>query len=82
MLCRHSMSTVVDVLMFAVARQMVIEHTTPMQNLITILSIGVLFLIRKYLFVPELDNRPSIVFGPHPGQEAKKEDEPAGAGHK
>ena len=71
MLSRHSMSTVVDILLFAVARQMVIEHTTPLQNLIMILAIGLLFLIRKYLFIPELDSRPSIIFGPHPGR--KKE---------
>ena len=69
MLCRRSMSTVVDVLMFAVARQMVIEHTSPLENLTMILAIGLLFLIRKYLFVPELDDRPSIIFGPHPGRE-------------
>lgn len=69
MLSRHSMSTVVDILLFAVARQMVIEHTTPLQNLIMIMAIGLLFLIRKYLFIPELDSRPSIIFGPHPGRE-------------
>ena len=31
MLSRHNMSSAVEVLLFAIARQMVIEHTTPME---------------------------------------------------
>lgn len=50
MLCKHTPVTVVEVLMFAMARQMVVEHTTPLENLLCVLSITVLFLIRRYLF--------------------------------
>lgn len=50
MLCKHTPVTVVEVLMFAMARQMVVEHTTPFENLLCVLSITVLFLIRRYLF--------------------------------
>ena len=48
-----------------VARQMVIEHTTAVENLIMVISIGILFIIRKYLFIPDLDNRPSNIFRVH-----------------
>lgn len=56
MLCRHSMRSVVEVLLFAVARQMVVEHTSPLENLMMIGAIAILFLIRKFLFVPEVDS--------------------------
>ena len=73
MLSRHNMSSVVEVLLFAIARQMVIEHTTAVENLIMVVSIGLLFIIRKYLFIPDLDNRPSAVFLRHFRSEGEKE---------
>lgn len=50
MLCKHTPSTVVEVLMFAMARQMVVEHTTPSQNLLCVSGITILFLVRRFLF--------------------------------
>jgi uncharacterized membrane protein (DUF373 family) len=50
MLCKHSPSIIVEVLLFAVARQMIVEHMSPMQNLISILCIAILFAVRRYLF--------------------------------
>ena len=52
MLCRHTPGSAIEVLLFAIARQMVVEHTSPVENLITIITIALLFAIRKYLFVP------------------------------
>lgn len=48
LLCKHKASTVIEVLILAVARHMVGEHTTVTQNLICIISIAVLFVVRKY----------------------------------
>ena len=39
MLCQHSAQTVVEVLMFATARQMVVEHLGPAETLLGVLSI-------------------------------------------
>ncbi|MCI5596632.1 MAG: transporter [Lachnospiraceae bacterium] len=50
MLCKHTPATVVEVLMFAMARQMVVEHTSSFENLFCILGITILFLIRRFLF--------------------------------
>lgn len=55
MLCRHDLDSVVEVLLFAVARGLIIEHLPIHQTFIGILAIAVLFLIRKYLFIPFLD---------------------------
>ncbi len=50
MLCKHTPATVIEVLLFAIARQLIVEHTSTMENLIGIFSIAILFAIRKYLF--------------------------------
>lgn len=55
MLCLHSTQAVVEVLMFATARQMVVEHMAPTQTLIGVLAIAVLFAIRKYLMTDDSD---------------------------
>ena len=58
MLCRHSAQTVVEVLLFATARQMVVEHLNPTQTLIGIVGIAILFAIRKYLMTDSDDMTP------------------------
>lgn len=50
MLCKHTPATVIEVLLFAIARQLIVEHTSTIENLVGIISIGMLFAIRKYLF--------------------------------
>lgn len=55
MLCQHSAQTVVEVLMFATARQMVVEHLGSSETLLGVLSIAVLFAIRKYLMTDNDD---------------------------
>ena len=50
MLCKHTPETEIEVLLFAIARQLIVEHTTTMENLVGIISIGILFATRKYLF--------------------------------
>ena len=53
MLCRHSAQTVVEVLLFA--RQMVVEHMDPVQTLIGVIAIAILFAIRKFLMTEDSD---------------------------
>ena len=55
MLCRHSAQTVVEVLMFATARQRVVEHMKPSQTLIGVIAIAILFAIRKFLMTVDAD---------------------------
>lgn len=50
MLVKHSISTVIEVLVFAVARQMIVDHQSPTELLISTLGLAILFVIRKYLF--------------------------------
>ncbi len=49
MLCKHTPETVIEVLAFALARQLIVGHAKPWENLITVLAIAVLFSIRRFL---------------------------------
>lgn len=53
MLSHYTPETVIEVLMLATARQMVVEHLGSIDTLIGTLAMAVLFAIRKFLFVPE-----------------------------
>ena len=48
MFCCHDLDSVVEVLLFAVARQVIIEHTSMVDNLLCMLSVAILFCIRKH----------------------------------
>ena len=61
MLCEHSPGTVFQVLLFAIARQIVIDHERAIDNLIGVAAIAILFATRKYLFC-HFDESESIIF--------------------
>ena len=49
MLCKHTPETVIEVLAFALARHLIVVHTTPLENLVTVIAIAVLFAVRRFL---------------------------------
>ena len=49
MLCKHTPETVIEVLAFALARQLIVGHTAPWENLITVIAIAILFAVRRFL---------------------------------
>lgn len=51
MLCKHTAETLLEVLMFATARQMVVEHLNTLETLIGVAAIAALFATQKYLIV-------------------------------
>ena len=57
MLCNHSMGAVIEIMLLAIARQMIVNHTSPLENLLAVLSVGLLYLFRKYLYIPSLDRK-------------------------
>ncbi len=50
MLVKHSTNTVVEVLLFAIARGLVVGHEEPLDALIRIVCIAILLACRKFLF--------------------------------
>lgn len=49
MLCKHTPETVIEVLAFALARQLIVGHAAPWENLITVAAIAILFAVRRFL---------------------------------
>ncbi len=49
MLCKHTPETVIEVIAFALARQLIVGHAAPLENFITVVAIAVLFAIRRFL---------------------------------
>lgn len=59
MITSYTIDSVVDVMLLAVARQMIVEHTAPFENLLAVIAVGLLFVIRKYLYISQIDKRKS-----------------------
>lgn len=49
MLCKHTPETIIEVLAFALARQLIVGHAAPLDNLLTVAAIAILFAIRRFL---------------------------------
>jgi len=49
MLCHPNSDNVIQVLIFLVARHMIVGETTPYEDFVSVLSIAVLFILRKYM---------------------------------
>lgn len=56
MLCRHNMDAVIEVLLFTLARHLIINQHSMVEGLLCIVSIAILFVVRKFLFVPQVDS--------------------------
>ena len=52
MLYLHTPITVFEVLLFAIARQIIIDHTSPLNTLLGVVAIAILFATRRFLFSP------------------------------
>ena len=61
MLYLHTPITVFEVLLFAIARQIIIEHGSPLNSLIGVIAIAILFATRKFLFMT-FDESEKIIF--------------------
>jgi uncharacterized membrane protein (DUF373 family) len=55
MLCRHNMDAVIEVLLFTLARHLIVNQHSMVEGLLCIVAISLLFVVRKYLFVPKID---------------------------
>ena len=46
--CKPRKDTMLEVLMFVIARHMIIEHTTAFENLLSIIAISILIIVDRY----------------------------------
>ena len=52
MLAKHSPGSSLEVLLYAIARHMVVGHNSAADNLISMAAIALIFIIRKFWFIP------------------------------
>ncbi|MDY4761627.1 phosphate-starvation-inducible PsiE family protein [Streptococcus thoraltensis] len=60
MLTKHTSSTIIEVLLFALARQLVVSHGSALDTLLTVISLAILFASRKFL-LSNFDDPNSII---------------------
>lgn len=49
MIASHKIETILDIIAFALSREMIIHETTPLENLLTVIGVVLLFFIRRFL---------------------------------
>ena len=74
MLAKHSPGSVLEVLLYAIARHMIVGHEDAVQNLVSVGAIAAIFIIRKYFFVPSFGHK---MPGGDPAPDLPPEEEPA-----
>ena len=57
MLAKHSPGSVLEVLLYAIARHMIVGHEDALQNLVSVIAIAMIFVIRRYFFVPSFGQK-------------------------
>ena len=55
MLCRHNMGAVIEVLLFTLARHLIVAQYNMVDGLLCVVAISLLFVVRKYLFISKID---------------------------
>lgn len=63
MLSKHTSGTIIEVLLFAIARQIVVAHGSAKDSLLSVIALAILFATRKYLFTSFDDTSSIIVRG-------------------
>lgn len=57
MLAKHSPGSVLEVLLYAIARNMIVGHEDAVQNLVSVAAIALIFIIRRFFFVPSFGQK-------------------------
>lgn len=65
MLCKPSSANIIEALIFLIARHMIVQTTTPGEDLLAVISIGILFLFRRFMLAtrPDRNNHVPNIFG-------------------
>lgn len=55
---QHNPRSVIDVLIFATSRQLVVEHTLGVETIIRIAAIAILFVVERFVILPKTKEAP------------------------
>lgn len=74
MLVLHTPKAVIDVLLFTIARQLVVSHSSSIDTLLGVAAVALIFLIKKYLLVKEDSIPPKDVLSRFLGEHTVKKE--------
>lgn len=74
MLCRPSSENVIEVLIFLVARHMIVGDTTPYQDFVSVISVALLCVVRRYLRVAGEKQKENNSAEPYENERNQKND--------
>lgn len=74
MLILHTPRAVTDVLLFAIARQLVVNHSSAVDTLLGVAAVALIFLIKKFLLSREDSIPPADILQKFIGNRAEKEE--------
>lgn len=65
MLCKPSSANIIEVLIFLISRHMILQTTTAVEDLLSVISIGILFLFRRFMLATKPDKNQHVpsIFG-------------------
>ena len=55
MLCKPSSQNIMEVLIFLIARHMIVQKTSALEDLLSVVSIGILFFFRRFMLATKPD---------------------------
>ncbi len=70
----HTMDATLEVIIMAIVRQIIIDHLPPLDTILFVAAIAILFIVRKYFFVKQLDRAEEDEFSKIKKLFVKKED--------
>ena len=77
MLAKHSPGSSLEVLLYAIARHLVVGHDSAVENLLSVGAIALIFIVRKFFFVPAFgahlpDGHPAPDLSPSPERHPRR----------
>ena len=60
MLCKPSSANIIEVLVFLIARHMIVTSSTPLEDLLSVASICILFLLRRFMMMTKPDKQQHV----------------------
>ena len=60
MLCKPSSQNIMEVLIFLIARHMIVQKTSALEDLLSVVSIGILFFFRRFMLATKPDKEQQV----------------------
>lgn len=60
MLCKPNSANIIEVLIFLISRHMILQKTSAVEDLLAVISIGILFIFRRFMLATKPDKKKQV----------------------